>query len=203
MTTLGSRKVEHFLVEFHDIAPGHLGAYAGRLKHLTRQGFPVGVGAGRGTPAEYDADQLFQLVTAMELTQFGVMPLRAIRLVSDAWPRLRDAVLQVWLVVDAASRGIVIERPAIFWRVEVEALRHMARPDRPYSPDTEDTLDAMTADEAHAALNQRGYGIRRHAFIAADQMIHDALTQLGHQLGGPGPLAAFMQRMIPAPIVQI
>ncbi|WP_174278522.1 hypothetical protein [Sphingomonas bacterium] len=203
MKTLGSRKVEHFLAQFHDIAPDHLAAYAGRLKQITRRGFPVGVGAGRGTPAEYDADQLFQLVAAMELTQFGVMPLRAIRLVSEAWPRLRDAVLEVWLVVDAASRGFVIDRPAIFWRVEVEALRHMARPDRPYSPDTEDTLDAMSADGAHAALDRRGYGNRRHAFIAADQVIHDALTKLGIELGGHNALAGFMQRVVPAPSIQV
>lgn len=200
---LGSRDVERFLAGFHDIAADHRSAYAGRLKHITRRGFPEGVASGRGTPAEYGADQLFQLMTAMELTQFGVMPLRAIALVSEAWPRLRGAVLDLWHVVEAASQGIAIERPAIFWRVPVEALRHMARPDRGYSPDAEDRLDTMTAEEARAALEERGYGLRRYAFIVADQMIHDALTQLGHQLGGHDPLAAFMQRMISPPTIPV
>jgi hypothetical protein len=192
---LGSRDVERFLSAFHDIADDQESAYAGRLKHISRQGFPAGVGAGRGTPARYDADQFFQMLTVTELTQFGVRPARAIKLVSEAWPRLRDAVLQVWLAVDASQRSGTTELPSIFWRVPVEALHHMARPDRPYSPDAAATLDTITADEANAALKRRGYNVRRHAFIVADQMIHDALTQLGYQLGGHAALAVFMGSM--------
>lgn len=198
-TTIGSRDLERFLSEFHDIAPDHRSAYAGRLKHIARQGFPQGVAAGRGTPAEYDADQLFQMVTVMELAQLGVMPARAIRLVSEAWPRVRGAVLQVWLAIDSSQQSGTLKLPTVFWRVPVEALRHMARPDRSYSPDETDRLEAMSAHEAYTALAERGYNIRRHAFIVADQVIRDALIQLGHQLGGHAQLAAFMQSIIPAP----
>lgn len=193
--TLGSREVERFLSGFHDIAPDHLSAYAGRLKHIARQGFPAGVASGRGNPAEYDADQLFQLLLVTQLTQYGVQPGRAMRLVSEAWSRLQGDVLRIWEAIDASQYSGTLELPAIFWRVPVEALRHMALPDRPYSPDAEDRLDTMDAEQAHAALDRRDYGIQRHAFIAADQMVEDALTQLRHQLGGHDALAAFMQGM--------
>lgn len=202
--TLGTREVERFLSGFHDIADAQHSAYAGRLKHLSRGGFPAGISAGPGIPAQYDADQFFQMVVVTELWQFGVPPARAIALVSEAWPRLREDVLRVWLAVDASEHsGKPADIQPVFWRVPVEALRHMARPGRPYSPDSADTLDVMTFEGTDAMMKRDGYDVRRHAFIVAHQLIQDALTQLGYQLGGPYALAAFMQRMIPAPTVQV
>ena len=204
--TLGSRDVERFLAEFHDIAPDQQSAYAGRLKHLSRQGFPPGVGAGRGTPAQYDADQFFQMVTVAELGQFGVPPARAIRLVTEAWPRLRETVLQVWLAIDASQRsGMPAEVEPAFWRVPAEALRDMARRDRGYSPDSSDTLVAMTPDEVDAVMKGGGYNVRRQAFVVAHQLIQDVLQQLrfGH-LGMPfDRLAAFMRPMLLPPTVEV
>jgi len=201
--TLGSRDVERFLSAFHDIADDQQSAYAGRLKHISRQGFPAGVGAGRGTPARYDADQFFQMLTVTELTQFGVLPARAIRLVSEAWHRLRKTVLQGWSVVEAAERGVLVTPAPIFWSVPAEAQRHRARPDRPYSPDESDILRAMTANEVQEALTESGYNVRRLAFIAAHQVIADAFQQLrfGHLCWSHQQLAAFMQSMTRAPSV--
>jgi hypothetical protein len=205
--TLGTREIERFLSGFHDIADDQRSAYAGRLKHLNRQGFPAGISAGPGIPAQYDADQFFQMLVVTELWQFGVPPARAVALVSEAWPRLREDVLRVWLAFDASHRNgkpVADYVDPIFWRVPVEALRHMARPDRPYSPDSADTLDVMTFEGTDAMMKRDGYDVRRHAFIVAHQLVEDALTQLRWTIfNGHDGLAAFMQRMIPAPSIQV
>jgi len=199
--TLGSRDVGRFLSEFHDIAPAEQSAYAGRLKHISRQGFPTGVGTGRGNPARYDADQLFQMLTVTELGQFGVQPARAIKLVSESWPRLRKTVLQVWSSVEAADRGELVKVPSIFWSVPAEAQRHRARPDRAYSPDEADVIRAMTANEVQETLAEEGrYNIRRLAFIAAHQVVADAfqLLKFGHLNWPHERIASFMLSMTPA-----
>ena len=204
--TLGSRDMERFLSEFHDIAPDEQSAYAGRLKHISRQGFPPGVGMGKGNPARYDANQFFQMVAITELAQFGVRPARAIKLLSKAWPHLRGAVLQVWASVDAAERGVALPVEPIFWNVPAEAQRDRTRPDRPYSPDAADVIRAMTADEAQKLLTEHsGYNIRRFAFIAAHQVIEDAFRNLkyGHLLWPHARIAAFVHTMIAVPAVDV
>ncbi|MBC7496843.1 MAG: hypothetical protein H7243_06740 [Sphingomonadaceae bacterium] len=196
--------MERFLIEFHEIAPDEKSAFAGRLKHITRQGFPPGVGMGRGNPARYDANQFFQMVAITELAQLGVRPARAIKLLSKAWPHLRGAVLQVWASVDAADRGVTLKVLPIFWNVPAEAQRHRTRPDRPYSPDADDVMRAMTANEAQMLLTDHsGYDIRRFAFIAAHQVIADAFQHLrtGSFLGPHIRIAAFVHTMIAAPVV--
>lgn len=205
--TLGTREVDRFLAGFHDIADDQRSAYAGRLKHLTRGGFPPGVSVGPGVAVRYDADMLFQMLVVTQLWQHGVSPARAIALVTEAWPRLRGDVLRVWLSVEASNRD---GKPAksyvdpIYWRVPVEALRHMARPDRPYSLDSDDRIDTMTTEEAHADLDARGYGLRGSSFIKVDQLIQDALRQLGDTvLPHPGEVGPFMHGMIPLPKVEV
>jgi len=202
--TLGTREVERFLAGFHDIADDHRSAYAGRLKHLTRGGFPPGVTVGAGVAVRYDADMLFQMLVVTELWQHGVSPARAMALVMEAWPRMRSDVLRVWLSVEASNRD---GKPAenyvapIYWRVPVEALRHMARPHRPYSPDTEDRIDSLTRERAHAELDARGYSLRGSSFIKADQLVRDALRQLGDTvLIHPGEVSPFMHGMISLPL---
>jgi len=156
--TLGTREVDRFLAGFHDIADDHRSAYAGRLKHLTRGGFPPGVSVGPGVAVRYDADMLFQMLVVTQLWQHGVSPARAIALVTEAWPRLRGDVLRVWLSVEASNRD---GKPAksyvdpIYWRVPVEALRHMARPDRPYSLDLDDRIDTMTTGRSRSLASAR------------------------------------------------
>lgn len=205
--SLGTRDVERFLGGFHDIDGDHQSAFAGRLKHLTRGGFPPGITGGPGVPAWYDADRLFQMVTVTALWQHGAMPARAISLVLEAWPRLKQDVLHIWMAIDASERwGKPVEgylSPA-FWRVPVEALRHMARKDRPYSPDKEDTIETLTSEQAHAALDSRDYGLRGSAFIKADQLIRDAVTHLGDTvLPRPGDVALFMNSLIPPPRIEV
>jgi hypothetical protein len=198
--TLGTREIERFLFGFHDIADDQQSAYAGRLKHLTRGGFPPGVSVGPGVPARYNAEMFFKMVVVTELWQFGVPPARAIRLVSEAWPRLQRDVLQVWRAIDEAHQKGYLEISSIFWRVPVEALHHMARRDRIYSPESEDTLTVMTGAGAETSMKEGGYNVRRKAFIVAHQLIHDALTQLSYQLGGQGELKAFMSSFIADPV---
>lgn len=192
--TLGSRDVELFLSAFHDIADDQMSAYAGRLKHVARQGFPPGVGAGRGKPARYDADQFFQFLTVAELAQFGVTPARAIQLVSEAWSRLRTDVLNIWTSLADAEHGKIVETPSIFWSVPAQAQRHCARANMPYSLDADDVLRPVTVDQVQDALISGRYNVRRHAFIAAHQLVEDALSNLrfGHLSWPPEHIAAFM-----------
>lgn len=53
-------------------------AFAARLKHLQRLGFPEGVNTGRGHAAVYNIGHLCDLNSALQLIQLGYLPERAI-----------------------------------------------------------------------------------------------------------------------------
>jgi hypothetical protein len=126
--------------------------------------------------------------------------------VNEAWPRLRVTVLQVWLAFDAThrlNRATPIE--PVYWCVPAEAWRDLARPDRGYSPDSEDIVTVMTLEEVNTLMKTSRFNIRRRAFIVAHQLVQDVLERLwwGHLGMVPDRLAVFMQPLIPPPKVEV
>lgn len=193
----GSREVERFLVSFLGISNDGASNFSGRLKHLIRQKFPVGVDTGRGVPARYFSDQFFQVVVVVELWQWGVPPARAIKLVTDAWSELRSSIRAVWQTVDAGERGEVVDLEPIFWRVPVEALDYLIDQDRPWRSADADRLLVLTSEQKKNAEAQAGKFDWRIPYIEADKFLKAAFESLKY--GGlglpPAKIAAFMSTM--------
>ncbi len=76
-------EVERALALVHAIADGKRSAFANRLRHLQRLGFPPGVNTGRGTVATYGVGEVFLLGVALELMQLGLNPERAVQAITD------------------------------------------------------------------------------------------------------------------------
>ncbi|QNE04676.1 hypothetical protein [Croceicoccus marinus] len=85
---LGFGQVEDMLSRQHQIDPDKRSAFANRLKHLQKLGFPPGVNTGRGVAAKYEANHLLLLALAIELAQAGYNPERAISLIMGNLERI-------------------------------------------------------------------------------------------------------------------
>jgi hypothetical protein len=90
----GFADVEAALAQVHHIADPKRSAFANRLKHLQRLGFPEGVNTGRGRAATYLPEHVFLIAVALQLNEFGITPERAIKLISNSMGRIADGVMQ-------------------------------------------------------------------------------------------------------------
>ncbi|MFC4594275.1 hypothetical protein [Sphingobium tyrosinilyticum] len=75
--------LEIIAAAMHDIAPEHRSAFANRMKHYQRLGFPAGINTGRGRAATYKAEHVFLLCFALEFAQLGLTTENAIPLISE------------------------------------------------------------------------------------------------------------------------
>ena len=75
--------VDHVLSKMHNIDSDHRSAFANRLKHLQRLGYPLGTNTGRGRAATYRAQHFFLLGLALELAQLGLATDSAIPIIYD------------------------------------------------------------------------------------------------------------------------
>lgn len=85
MFALNLRELEPALAQLHDVSPSKRSAFAARLKHLQKIGFPIGTNTGKGRPAAYTFEATCQLLVAFELMQFGMIPVQAISYVNRNW----------------------------------------------------------------------------------------------------------------------
>lgn len=76
-------QVEQTLAQAYNIADDKRTAFASRLKHLQKRGFPPGINTGRGRAAAYNVGHLVLLGVALELNELGLTPERAIRAISE------------------------------------------------------------------------------------------------------------------------
>ncbi|MCO5794014.1 MAG: hypothetical protein HEQ21_14425 [Blastomonas sp.] len=76
-------ETERALALTHAIADDKRSAFANRLRHLQRLGFPPGVNTGRGKVAAYGVGEVFLLGVALELMQLGLNPERAVDAITD------------------------------------------------------------------------------------------------------------------------
>lgn len=76
-------EVERTLALAYNIADDKRTAFAARLKHLQKRGFPPGINTGRGRAAVYNVGHLVLLGVALELNQLGLTPERAIKAIGE------------------------------------------------------------------------------------------------------------------------
>lgn len=81
-----------FLEEHYGIQSRDRIAFAGRLKHFVKLGWPSGVKRGRGVPGEYDQCAVCEMFFVMELAAVGIQPERAIEAVKGNLVNLTAAV---------------------------------------------------------------------------------------------------------------
>lgn len=71
-------QIEAVLRELHFIRDDRKPAFASRLKHLKKLGFPKGVNVGKGQRFSYSPAQLWILALAFEFVQLGILPERMV-----------------------------------------------------------------------------------------------------------------------------
>jgi len=84
--------VETVLAHIHDIEIEHRSAFANRIKHMQRLGYPTGINTGRGIAATYKAHHLFLLGLTLELAQVGLATDSAIPLLKENSDSIRSAL---------------------------------------------------------------------------------------------------------------
>lgn len=72
-------KLEAGLARWHTIHGAKRTAFQSRLKNFLRLGFPPNTESTKGKPTEFDAWSAYQLAVALEMTQLGMPPERAIK----------------------------------------------------------------------------------------------------------------------------
>lgn len=82
-------ELESVLASVHFIDQSKRTAFQSRLKNFHRLGYPLGFKAVKGKAATYTPLQILEMALAVEMTQLGLPPERAIHvLCSDRWPVL-------------------------------------------------------------------------------------------------------------------
>ncbi len=92
---LSFAQVENALALTHGIVDEKRSAFASRLKHLQKLGFPPGTNTGRGRAANYRAEHLFLLGVVLELNQLGVSPERAIAVAQAGLPSIARGIRNI------------------------------------------------------------------------------------------------------------
>lgn len=161
-------QVEQALAQHHMIASERRSAFANRIKHLQKQGFPPGTNTGRGRAASYQVQHLFLLGVALELAQFGYTPERSIRLISNNYLPLCEGVVDVVQFFNDFT---------IFLNFPANALSEL-------SLEGERNLAPMTAEQVTGAIESAGEqpGVNyRNGFFSLTGLI----TSLGQICADP------------------
>jgi hypothetical protein len=100
--------VEAVMAQLHEIEDSQRTAFASRIKHMQRLGFPEGTRTGKGRPAGYGAQQLYLIGFALELAQLGLATDAAIPLIQDNMETITRAA------AEALDARFNLGRPPIF-----------------------------------------------------------------------------------------
>jgi len=117
---LRSRDVDQFLLVFHDIEEKEQKGYIQRLKNITRMGVPTGVGGGRGHPAQYDLEQLFQLISVTMLYRCHLTPLYAVKLMQFSWHKMIASLDDQWKFVLSRNTEEPFHVERSFWSISTD-----------------------------------------------------------------------------------
>lgn len=82
--TFGYAQVELILARVFDAEDAQRGAFRGRLKHFRKLGIPA-KNPGKGSRLQYSASDLFQLLIALELSEFNIDPNLIVKIVQEHW----------------------------------------------------------------------------------------------------------------------
>ena len=81
------KMVERVLLNMYEVDDRNRKAFTARLNNFRRLGIPEGVNIGKGKVAEYRAKQMYQLVLALEFSEFGMVPATISRLITGMFWR--------------------------------------------------------------------------------------------------------------------
>ena len=82
--TFGYAQVELALAKVFDVEDTQQGAFRGRLKHFRKLGIPE-ENPGKGRRLQYTPSDLFQLLVALELSEFDIDPTLIVQIVQQHW----------------------------------------------------------------------------------------------------------------------
>ncbi|MEG3086136.1 hypothetical protein [Sphingomonas sp. PB4P5] len=85
MKTINFAQLESGLASIFLIASEKRSAFTSRLKNLQRLGLCANACAGRGISSQYTFDQVGQFIAALELSQLGLSPERAVETIDATW----------------------------------------------------------------------------------------------------------------------
>ncbi|CAN5198511.1 hypothetical protein BH10PSE12_BH10PSE12_36460 [soil metagenome] len=130
-------EVEAILSAVHRIRPDKAVAFRARLKHLQREGWPMGANTGTGKKAVYTLNSLMQMAMALELLQVGITPKRAVAALLAGWSDLALSILvsrvsghQLMAWEDSPLRA----GEELFWVIRPEALQDLSLETREVRP---------------------------------------------------------------------
>jgi hypothetical protein len=114
-TVLSYARVEAALAKVFDVEDAQHGAFRGRLKHFRKLGIPAET-PGKGSRLQYTPSDLFQLLVALELSEFDIDPTLIVQIVQRHW-KLREGFFEtIRLAQQLPSEGpsgdwLVVMRP--------------------------------------------------------------------------------------------
>lgn len=85
--------LESLLGRVHEVASDKRMAFQARLKNFLRLGLIDDVKAGRGKAAKFEAEHILMLALAIELSQIGVSPEKAVSIIRNNISKIAAAVL--------------------------------------------------------------------------------------------------------------
>jgi hypothetical protein len=164
--------VEQVLALAHEIRDDKRAAFAARLKHLQRLGFPPGVNTGRGVAATYDIGHLFLLGLALELNQLGLTPERA----ADVLMNNPEAVLSALSIASAWRREGTEAGPMLLY-FDPAVMSPLMRP-----PEEEDQASASFFYGGWAVVREnidsKPWHTRRIALVNVSDVVFELIARL-------------------------
>jgi len=159
------------LANLHCIADPRRSAFANRLRHLQKMGFPPGINTGRGKAAEYGPEHVFLLGFVLELNQFGMGPERAVNLLDKS---LDD-------VVDGVRRACGPERQTVYANPPANALGDLSDDDDRYITcfSAKRLRQWIGITDEHSAV-----GVRM-ALFSVSGLIHNLANLIDEREDGP------------------
>lgn len=96
---IGFKSLRAVLADLHGEGASP-GALLARFKYFQRMGFPGASNVGRGARAEYGLSDVLTLALAFELLETSATPVRIVRLLREAWPRIERALAGTWAALE-------------------------------------------------------------------------------------------------------
>lgn len=103
--------VVNALAVIHVIGEEKRSAFASRIQHMQKLGFPDGINTGRGRAAKYQAHHAFKIGVALQLSEIGLNPERAIATVNLSRDNLARGV-QKALGIGGPPEPVLCQVPA-------------------------------------------------------------------------------------------
>lgn len=172
-------QMEVILTAHYAIHPDRVGTFRARLKQLQRLSFPPGVNVGRGTKMVYGAEQLFQLVTVLELIHIGLPAATAATIVTKHWRNFAAAF--AWAQA-STYRNVYTDR--FYARVMHSSFREFRSDD--------DQFENVYIENKDSLMRALSINSDRYMFcypVLCISDIFESVTESAHKIARVTPLA--------------